>query len=236
MKIIYKILYGSDAYGTTMNDSDRDIRGILLPTISECLSLRELKEVRKEKKNESSKIIEDKVMFPIQKFFRLAIKSNPAVFEWLFVPKSCILKMTKEGKRIRDNRKLFLSQEIYYRFRGFAMSEFSSLTKLTGKTGADRKKKILKYGYNPKNAMNVIRLMEQGIELLETADITMPRPNAEYLKQIKRGKLQYKQIVEKWNELEEKMTKAFKNTKLPNKPQFEKANKLMVRIIKDEYT
>jgi len=226
MKTIYEILYGSDAYGTTMQDSDNDIRGILLPTIDECLSMKELKDVRIMNDEE------DRVMYPIQKFFKLAVKSNPSVFEWLFVPKNCIKIMTPSGKLIRDNRTLFLSKELYHRFKGFAHSEFSSLTKLTGKTGAKRKKQILKFGFSPKNAMNVIRLLEQGVELLETSYLTMPRPNVEFLKNIKKGKVSYKEIVNLFDELLKKLEVARDNSKLPDEPQFEKADRLLIKILK----
>jgi len=226
MKIIYTITYGSDAYGTTMADSDNDIRGILLPTIDECLSMKGLKDIRIMNDKE------DRVMYPIQKFFRLAVKSNPSVFEWLFVPQNCIRIMKPAGKLIRDNREIFLSKELYHRFKGFAHSEFASLTKLTSKTGLKRKKQILKFGFSPKNAMNVIRLMEQGVELLETSYLSMPRPNAEYLKNIKRGKITYKEIVNLFNELLKKLEIARDNTKLPDEPQFEKADKLLINILK----
>lgn len=226
MKIIYEILYGSDAYGTTMQDSDNDIRGILLPTIDECLSMKELKDVRVHNDEE------DRVMYPIQKFFRLAVKSNPSVFEWLFVPENCIKIMTPAGKLIRDNREIFLSKELYHRFKGFAYSEFSSLTKLTGETGLKRKRQILKFGFSPKNAMNVIRLMEQGIELLETSYLTMPRPNAEFLKNIKKGEISYKEITNLFDELLKKLETARDNSKLPDEPQFKKADNLLIKILK----
>lgn len=234
MKIIYEVLYGSDAYGTTTGDSDNDIRAILLPTIEESLSMKELQDIREEKKNDKRETIEDKVMYPIQKFFKLAVKSNPSVFEWLFVPHTCIRIMTPAGKMIRDNRLIFLSKEIYHRFRGFSYSEFSSLTKLTGETGLKRKRQILQYGYSPKNAMNVIRLMEQGIELLETANLTMPRPNAQELIAIKKGKLKYNQIVQRFDELLEKLEMALRKTKLPDQPRYEDADNLMIRIIKNQ--
>ena len=226
MKTIYEILYGSDAYGTTMEDSDNDIRGILLPTIDECLSMKDLKDVRIHNDEE------DRVMYPIQKFFRLAVKSNPSVFEWFFVPENCIKIMTPSGKLIRDNRKLFLSKELYHRFKGFAHSEFASLTKLTGKTGLKRKKVILNFGFSPKNAMNVVRLLEQGVELLETSYLTMPRPNAEFLKNIKKGEVSYKEIVNLFNNLLEKLETARDNSTLPDQPQFEKADRLLIKILK----
>ena len=232
MKTVYEVLYGSRAYGTATPDADIDIRGILLPTIDESLSMVELKDIRYEKENDKG-ILEDVVMYPIQKFFRLAVKSNPSVCEWMFVSSENIRIMEPAGKMIRDNRLMFLSKEIYPRFRGFAYSEFSSLTKLTGKTGEKRKKKILEYGYNPKSASNCIRLLEQGIELLETANLTMPRPNCEELKAIKLGKLTYQDIVKQFDSLLKKLDLALKKSKLPDKPRFQDADDLLVRIIKE---
>jgi uncharacterized protein len=232
MKIIYEILYGSDAYGTTLNDSDRDIRGILLPSLDEALSMKELNDIRTEKRDKNGKMIEDQVMYPLQKFFRLAIKSNPAVFEWLFVPESCILYMHEKGRIIRENRSLFLSKELYHRFKGFALSEFQYILKWTGKTGKKRKEQIAAFGYSPKNAMNCIRILQQGIELLETANITMPRPNAKELIEIKKGTLKYKEIVNIFNETLTKLDKAFEKSKLPEKPRIEEADQLMIKILK----
>lgn len=227
MNVIYEILYGSDCYGTTTADSDNDIRGILLPTIDESLSMSPLEDVRL--KND----LEDRVMYPLQKFARLAVKSNPSVFEWLFVPGHCIRIMEAPAKMLRDNRLLFLSKEIYPRFRGFAYSEFSNLTKLTGETGDKRKKQILQYGYSPKNAMNCIRLIQQGIELLSTAFITMPRPNSQELIEIKQGKWKYEEIVRKFDSLLNDIEEANKLSILPDKPRFKDVDSLMIRIIKE---
>lgn len=227
MKTIYEILYGSDAYGTTTNDSDNDIRGIMLPSLDECLSMKGLNDVRHHDETE------DRVMYPLQKFFKLATESNPSVFEWLFVPNTCIRIMEEPGKWIRNNRLLFLSKRIYPKFRGFAYSEFSSLTKLTGETGAKRRDQILQYGYSPKNAMNCIRLLEQGVELLETANLTMPRPNCEMLKEIKLGKMKYEEIARMFDGLLKKLETADIYSKLPANPRYEDADKLMIRIIKE---
>jgi predicted nucleotidyltransferase len=227
MKVIYEILYGSDAYGTTTNDSDNDIRGILLPTIDESLSMNGLNDVQV--KNDQ----EDRVMFPLQKFVRLAIRSNPAVFEWLFVPNTCIRIMEEPAKMLRNNRLLFLSKEIYPRFRGFAYSEFSSLTKMTGETGAKRKDQIMTFGYSPKNAMNCIRLIRQGVELLNTAYLTMPRPDAKELVEIKLGKLRYEEIVRMFDNELKNLDKALENSKLPESPRYNDADNLMIRILKE---
>ena len=140
--------------------------------------------------------------------------------------------MLPEGKMIRDARALFLCKELHARFRGFGYSEFSSMTKLTGDTGAKRKEKILKFGYDPKNAMNVIRLLRQGIELLETGLLTMPRPDRKELLEIKLGKWSYKRIANTVTELFDEIDVAKDKIFLPDKTRYEDVDDLLLKILK----
>ncbi len=264
MKTIYKIKYGSQAYGTQTPESDVDIRGILLPTLEESLGLVEMKDTNSKGKvskccheatysvapaddnvegsiictkcEKSCSLVDlDETMFTIQKFFKLALANNPSVLEWLFVPgRNCILEMTPEGKAIRDNRLLFLSKQIYVKFKGYAYSEYTRLTKLNGKTGEKRRNTVLELGYNGKSAMNIVRLLDQAIELLTTGTLTMPLKNAAELLRIKKGKLEYKQIMELYHAKELELEEALKASKLPEKSRFDDANYLMVNLIKNQ--
>jgi len=227
MKIIYEILYGSDVYGTTTNDSDQDIRGILMPSLEEVFSLKEQQDIRVQS-DES-----DIVMYPINKFFKLAARSNPSVFEWLFVPEEHIRIMEDSAKIIRENRSIFLSKEIHDRFKGFAWHEYTNLTKMTGATGYKRKEQIIEHGYNPKNAMNCIRLLEQGIELLNSGFITMPRPNAEELIQIKLGKMRHEEVSRKFEYLIKEIDNAKEISKLPDISSQTDIDNLLIRILKE---
>ena len=230
MKQIYRIKAGSHLYGTNTNESDIDIRGVLLPTIEECIGLRELNDIRNTDKDKNI----ETVMHPINKFLKLAMKCNPNILEWLFAPKECVELVELEFVAVLDNKNLFLSKEIFHRFKGYAWQEFSSLTKLTGKTGEKRKKQIRHFGYSPKNAMNVIRLLEQGIELLNEKCITLPRPNADKLLKIKNGELNYSEIVREFDSLINKIEKAYNKTDLPKDTDFEKINNMMIDIIMNQ--
>lgn len=234
MKIIYEIVYGSQAYGTAVDGSDIDIRGIMMPTIDECLSLNGLMDSKVINTTDEYKKY-DVVVYPLQKFIKLALECNPSVLEWLFVSNKCIRIMEEPAKILRDNRLMFLSRQIYKKFKGYAYAEFSSLTKLTGETGAKRRDEILKHGYSPKNAMNCIRLLEQGIELLNTANIIFPRPNSQELLSIKQGKLQYDQIARKFDDLLKELEQAYFDSKLPDSTRFNDVDKMMVKLIKGEY-
>jgi len=224
LNISYKIRFGSHAYGVSTEDSDLDIRGIYLPTLEEFLSLKELKDYE-DKDN-------DIIIYPINKFFKLAAKSNPSVIEWLFVDEKDILEITELGREIRDNRDLFLSQEIYFRFKGYAISEFNALQKLSGDTGEKRRQQILKYGYNIKSAVNVIRILEEAIEILGSGNLILPLINREKLFEIKSGVWSYVQVCEKFERLLKVLDNAYENSKLPEKCDFEKVDGCLISLLK----
>lgn len=224
-EIIYDVLCGSHAYGTATPESDKDTRGIWLPTLEEHLQLGEPGEIRND--------AEDTVYYPIKQFFKLASQCNPNVIEFLYVPENCILKMTYKGKIIRNNRAIFLgAEQIYNRFRGYAQGEFLAISKVNRTTGAKRKAQIEEYGYSPKNAMNMVRLMEEAIEYLRYSECYLPRKNADYLMAIKTAKVSYEEVARKYVELNAELDKAYAETKLPQHNSLETINKLLVQIIK----
>jgi len=226
MNIIYEILSGSHAYGTNTPESDRDVRGIWLPKMEEYLGMKDPEEIRDN--------TEDTVYFPIRKFFLLAKACNPNILEWLWMPAHCVLKIAPEGALIVKNRDLFVSaKRIYDAFRGYAQSEFLAVSSVNKKTGAKRKRDIEKFGFSPKNAMNMVRLMEEGIEYLETGGITLPRSNADYLLAIKRGEVSYEEIAGRYNELNNRMVDAYGESKVQKNNDYDKINDLLVNIIKE---
>lgn len=229
MKEIYRIKYGSHAYGVANKDSDIDLRSIMLPTIDEALSLKNHK-IKQTKHGD-----DDTVFMPIQHFFWLSHKCNPSVIEWLYVPNNCMELHTPESKIIRDNRYLFLSKEIYYRFKGYAFSELTRLTKITGRTGAARRNTIFEKGFNVKSGYNVVRLLDEAIELLSEGFLKMPLEHRELYRSIREGKLELIDIMNLAEEKQLELDKAFKASKLPEKSNFEVIDRLMVKIIKGEY-
>jgi len=223
MNIIYEIEYGSRAYGTWTEGSDLDIRGIFLPTVDEMLldslGTERVKEVRKNEEDPRGKYTSiEKLYFPLHKFISLALKANPSVLEWMFVDPKNIIDMSEEGSAVVSMRQRFLSKDVYHRFRGYAHKEYTNLTKLTGHTGDKRKKQILEHGYSPKSAMNCIRLLRQGAELLRDGVITMPDPTAKQLVEIKTGKYRKKQIDEMFVEGLNDIEDALRKTNLPDEP------------------
>jgi hypothetical protein len=72
-------------------------------------------------------------------------------------------------------------------FRGFADAQVRRLQGIgTGKKG-QRHEFIDVYGYDVKAAMHVIRLLNEGIELMRSGTITLPRPEKDLLITIRTG-------------------------------------------------
>mgnify|MGYP000017518225 CR=1 FL=1 len=229
--LIYQLVYGSHAYGTTTEGSDLDIRGIFVPSIWDVLSMQGVEDVRGSSKSLFEGIETEWIYYPVTKFVKLAMKCNPSVLEWLFVRKEYQIQVEWPGQILIEHRNHLLSKQIYHRLKGYAMSEFHSLTKLTGKTGEKRKKEILKYGYSPKNAMNCIRLLQQGVEMLKYGTLTLPRPNAEDLVEIKEGKWNYSRIIRVFSDLLEEIDEAHEKSELPEKTDFKLWDGIQSNII-----
>jgi hypothetical protein len=96
--------------------------------------------------------------------------------------------------------------------------------------GERRKADVDKYGYSVKNAYHSIRLLNQGIELLTSGTMTFPRPNADHLQDIRKGKFTLVELEKEYNQLMIDLENANKSSTLPEKPDRDKINKLLIKL------
>lgn len=71
-------------------------------------------------------------------------------------------------------------------------------------------------GVDWKALMHAVRVGNQSIELFDTGHITFPRPEAEYLRAIKLGRVDYKKVAEEVEELIVRVEKSAETSKLPD--------------------
>lgn len=90
----------------------------------------------------------------------------------------------------------------------------------TRKLGERRKEDVEKHGYSVKNAYHAIRLLDQGIELMNNHILTFPRRNVEELKAIRNGDFSLEDIEKRFNELNIELKKAQETSTLPEKPNY----------------
>lgn len=121
--IIILAMGGSHAYGTNVEGSDVDVRGIALNSKEEVLLQRDFEQVIDN--------ATDTVIYSFSKIVKLLADGNPNVLEILFQDEDAFLYMNDVGKLLYDNRHLFLSKRCFYTFGGYARQQ---LRKLDNKT------------------------------------------------------------------------------------------------------
>lgn len=212
---------GSHLYGCAMPTSDVDLRGFVVEP-AEYLLGREKFEQYEDKES-------DTVVWGFSKFFELLEKGSPNTLEILFAPMSEFLVLTDKGKMMVENRHLFVSTKTTDAIRGFASSEWLKAQLLTRNketdqvyhsnrvVGAKRKESHAEFGYSVKNAYHSIRLLEQGIEMLETGTITFPRPNGDVLRAIRNGEVSFEDLSAMREKRVLEFAAAEEKTSLPRK-------------------
>lgn len=117
-------LGGSLAYGTNIDTkdhiSDIDLRGIRTNSLQEILTME-----CDDKPYENKDL--DVVIFPLKQMVTLLAKCNPNTIELLGTKEEHLFLLTKEGKMLRDNKDIFLSQMAGHSFGGYATAQLRRL-------------------------------------------------------------------------------------------------------------
>ena len=117
--VIYLVLSGSRAYGTSTDDSDYDLRGVCLEQPKYLYGLDTFEQFED--------LPSDTVIYGLKKFTSLLAKGNPNTLELLGVEEESVVLMTEQGKMIRDNAELFLSKHIINTFGNYALAQLRRL-------------------------------------------------------------------------------------------------------------
>lgn len=110
---------GSIAYGTNVATSDIDIRGVVIETKQDIMGLSKYEQFEDR--------TTDTVIYGLKKFIALCLNNNPNVLEILGTKSEHILILKEEGKLLRDNIELFLSQKAIHSFGNYATAQLRRL-------------------------------------------------------------------------------------------------------------
>jgi predicted nucleotidyltransferase len=210
-RVIYRCVIGSQAYGLAEAESDVDRRGIYLPTADLHWSLYGVPEQLENHETQEA-------YWELQKFVILALKANPNVLECLYTP--LVEKATPLAKQLLSMRSIFLSRLVYQTYNGYVMSQFKKMQ-------ADlRNHGKVKW----KHVMHLIRLLLAGIGVLREGFVPVTvEAHREQLLAIRRGEVPWEE-VERWRlRLHHEFNAAFETTKLPERPDYERANAFLIR-------
>jgi predicted nucleotidyltransferase len=174
----------------------------------------------------------DLQIFNIVKFFELCRENNPNMLDSLFTPENCVVHCTQIGRMVRDNRKLFLSKEVWKKFRGYASSQ---LKKMNDKNPTGGRKEIIdKFQYDVKYAYHIIRLFDEAEQILTQGELDLQRAR-ETMKAIRRGEWTAEQVRDWAIEKDKVLEVAYSNCKLPEKPPVEPLRLLLLNCLESHY-
>lgn len=342
IKILYETRYGSHAYGLNTAESDEDFKGFAVVPKEYYLGVSKHFDQREWK-------VPDRVIYNLPKFLFLAANCNPSIIETLFTDEEDIITITKNGKKVRENRDLFVTKKARYTFTGYAFAQLKRIRthrhwllnpvekkperkdfglpekklistdhqgaflyvvsnilkdtleevklsqttldelrnvnwhglcqssipkdniiwdKIKKDTGAsdnfieammrekayinainnynsyknweknrNPKRAILeqKIGYDAKHASHLIRLGRMGEEILLGKGVIVKRPDREELLAIKKGAWKYEEIEEWAKDLDKRMDKHYKESKLPRGPDMNTIDCLCLDILDLEF-
>jgi uncharacterized protein len=209
--VIYRCIVGSRAYGLDRDESDTDRRGIYLPPASMHWSIYGVPE---QLENE----VTQECYWELEKFLRMALKANPNVLEALHTP--LVEHADETAREVLEARSAFVSRLVYQTFNGYAMSQFKKMEQDLRNRG----------GVKWKHAMHLLRLLLAGIETLRTGIVPVRvTEHRERLLAIRDGVLPWEE-VERWRkELHGVFEREFERTNLPERPDYERVNEILVR-------
>ena len=212
--VIYSCVVGSRAFGLDNENSDTDLRGIYLPPSDLHWSLYGVPEQLENHDNQEC-------YWELQKFIILALKANPNILECLYTP--LIEKTTPIAEKLLANKEIFLSQLVYQTYNGYVMSQFKKMEQDLRNKGEIRLK----------HAMHLIRLLLSGITVLKEGFVPVKISDyREELLAIRNGDMFWEE-VNKWRlDLHRKFDLSLKNTSLPERPDYERANALLIEARK----
>lgn len=212
--IIYRCVVGSRAYGLDHDESDTDRRGIYLAPADLQWSLFGAPEQFEDHATQSC-------YWELQKFLGMALKANPNILECLFSP--MVEQVTPLGEELLAMRGAFLSRMIFQTFNGYALSQFKKIEQDLRGSGP------IKW----KHAMHLLRLLLTGAATLREGQVPVRvELHRDRLLAVKRGEIPWSEVNAWRKELHRDFEAALAVTKLPERPDYEAANRFLIQARK----
>ena len=218
MKLILRVLVGSQAHGLATPESDFDYRGVFIAPTMDFFSV----EGGKPKTTEWIEGDEDNTAYEVGHFLHLATKSNPSILEVFGSP---VVYSTSEGKKMRELFPyVWSSKGVLDAFVGYSHNQQKKM--LDDKPEfANRKWKY---------AVAYLRTLMQAEVLLNTEELLVAVPHlwASFLRDVKNGSFSMGEVLDAAHELKGNVKAAYSAN--PDKQtDYEPLNEFMHRMRKE---
>lgn len=245
----YECIMGSEAYGVSQDQSDRDIygwcippRGVVFPhTAGEIPEFgTQIQRFNQWQQHhvEQGGYSHDLSIYSVIRYFQLCLENNPNMLDSLFVPQRCILFITPVAQLVREARRDFLHRGAWHKFKGYAFSQMKKIRDESSNTRTGKRKELVeKFGYDVKFAYHVVRLMDEVQQILVEGDINLER-NSEQLKSIRRGEWTLAQLQDWFAQQEKTLEATYASSKLPWGPTDgveDRVRGVLLRVLESHY-
>lgn len=228
-RLILLTLVGSRCYGTDIEGSDYDYKGICIANKDFYLGLNNKLLILEEENqifNDGEPCVypvlnnSDTVIYELSKFIGLLVSNNPNSFDLLWAPSYVYLHPI--AQELVNNRSKFISKRVKHTYTQYAKSQVALSIRLGGPSG-----------YKPKPMSHAIRLYKMGLEIIKDGVVNVDRRaiDAQYLKDIRLGNANLDSIKHNVAELEKEIEDAYKSCTLQDEPNVEFINDLKVSLL-----
>jgi uncharacterized protein len=133
--ILFKARVGSHAYGTNIEGSDEDFKGVYIQTPEDLLE---------NGYREQINVSKDETYYELRRFVELCCTGNPTMIELLFSPEDCIISQHPLFNILTEHRHKFLSKSCRWSFGGYAIDQIKKARGLEKKMNWEEERKVRK--------------------------------------------------------------------------------------------
>ena len=131
-------------------------------------------------------------------------------------------------------KKHLLEAFLYYNKDGYSSycKDYKEYWEWVGKRNPHRYNDNARHGkgYDGKNMMHCLRMLDMAIDIANTGTVNLVRPNREWLLSVRRGEEDYDRIMGLIAEKRGLMDEAFDKCNLPEEPDFDMAHNIIMEI------
>lgn len=131
MKTLFYCITGSKSYGTDIESSDTDYKGVHLDDFYGYAGFNYKEQIEYSK---------DNVSFELKRFLELAQTANPTMLELLFTDDKFVITSSHEWDMIKNARHLFLTKKCRMSFGGYAVTQIKKAKGLNKKMNWEKSK------------------------------------------------------------------------------------------------
>lgn len=227
---VFISIVGSRLYNISTDESDTDVKGIMFEDVDQILGLRYIEQQEYKNDLEGKDHIEG-TLYTVSRAVHLLQKGNPTILEPFFANKTFHVLDSDIGYKIREFvQKTFLTKSLFKPYSAYHHAQVRKLQ--TIQPIGKRKEIVEKYGYDLKFSTHAFRLATQCVQIMKEGRLnpTLEGDALQIAKDMRAGKYTKDQALAILEDVDKQMYAAYKDTRLPETPNFHTVNNFLVTL------